>query len=581
MRIRETPVSGKSGSRIGAVRKRTISAVLCAATVALAMAAFPAFAGAVTLAPLLGPVTATPGMTSAELKATIYPYGADTHYRFEYGTTSSYGTSVPTPDGDAGSAAYPATVSEMQTISGLQPNTTYHYRIVASNSLGSATGPEAADKTFTTTGTPPVVTAEPASPISGGFTLNGTVNPQGAATTYRFEYGTTTAYGTNIPVPDASVGSGSTAVAVSQNLTGLLPNTTYHFRLSARHGSGTPVTTTDQTFLTPPSGPAPPTAVVSAPVATASGAQLKGAINPNGVDTHYHFEFGLTTVYGQNLPETDADVGSGSSAVAVGQEVTGLQPNTTYHYRIVAENAEGPDQSTDQSFKTLPLAPVVAALPFTESTAGWSLNGTVNAEGAATTYHFQFGITTAYGSNVPATDASAGSGASAISVTQLVESLPPGVPYHYRLVAHNAGGTSTSNDEEFVTPSTPETPETPATTTPLPTPVITPPPPPTTMPSNHFTAKAAVVKGAAATMQVGVPDAGSVSAAGKGLKTVKVSAGGPGSVTLKLKLSAAGMAKLRKAHGHRLTVKVKITFQPTGGSAGVTSKSVTFRLGGT
>jgi phosphodiesterase/alkaline phosphatase D-like protein len=493
------------------------------------MAALPALAGAVTLAPLLGPVTATPGMTNATLNATIYPYGADTQYHFEYGTTTSYGTSVPVPAGDAGSAAYPTTVSEMQTIGGLQPNTTYHYRLVASNSLGSATGPEAADKTFTTTGTPPVVTAEPASPIAGGFTLSGTVNPEGAATTYRFEYGTTTAYGTNIPVPDASAGSGSTAAVVSQNVTGLLPNTTYHFRLSARHGSGTPVTTTDQTFLTPPSGPAPPTAVVSAPVESAGGAQLKGVINPNGVDTHYHFEFGLTTTYGQNLPDPDADVGSGSSAVSVSQEVTGLQPNTTYHYRVVAESAEGPGQSTDQTFKTLPLAPVVTALPFTESTSGWSLNGTVNAEGAATTYHFQFGITTAYGSNVPATDASAGSSTSAISVTQLVESLPPGVPYHYRLVAHNAGGTSTSNDEEFVTPSTPETPETPEAPPAapvLPGPVIAPPPTPA--PSSQITARAAAVKGAVATMKVAVPGAGTVSASGKGLKAVKVSAKGPG-----------------------------------------------------
>ncbi len=219
MNARETPQDRGARSRIAAARRRAARAVLYGSAMSLALAALPALAGAVTLAPLLGPVTATPSMTGATLNATIYPYGADTHYRFEYGPTSSYGTSVPVPDGDAGSAAYPTAVQETQTIAGLSPSTTYHYRLVASNSVGPATGPEAADKTFTTTATPPSVAADPATPIAGGFNLSGTVNPEGTATTYRFEYGTTTTYGTTVPVPDGSAGSGSTAVPVSEDVT--------------------------------------------------------------------------------------------------------------------------------------------------------------------------------------------------------------------------------------------------------------------------------------------------------------------------------------------------------------------------
>jgi hypothetical protein len=246
MSIRETPRGREATSRIDATRRRAARAVCCTLAMAVVMAAFPALAGAFVLAPLLGPVTATPSATGATLNATIYPYGADTHYRFEYGPTSSYGTSVPVPDGDAGSAAYPATVSEMQTIGGLSSNTTYHYRLVASNSVGPATGPEAADKTFTTTAAPPVVVASAAAPIAGGFNLSGTINPEGTAASYRFEYGTTTSYGTNVPVPDGNAGSGSAAVPVSEDVTGLLPNTTYHFRLSAAHSTGAAVTTSDQ-----------------------------------------------------------------------------------------------------------------------------------------------------------------------------------------------------------------------------------------------------------------------------------------------------------------------------------------------
>jgi hypothetical protein len=577
MRSREAPRGRGVRSKIGTTRWRARHVLICTTAIVLVLAAFPALAGAITLAPLLGPVTATPSTNGATLNATIYPYGADTHYRFEYGPTSSYETNVPVPDGDAGAADYPATVQETQTISGLSSNTTYHYRLVASNSLGSASGPEAADKTFTTTSAPPVAAAGSATPIAGGFNLSGTVNPEGTVATYRFEYGTSTTYGTNVPMPDGSAGSGSAAVPVSEDVTALLPNTTYHFRLSA-HGSGPAVTTADQTFTTPPSGPAPPSAVVSPPLATAGGFKLEGAINPNGVATHYHFEFGETTAYGENLPEPDADIGAGSSAVAVSQEATGLLPNKTYHYRVVAANAEGPGASTDQTFTTPPAAPVVTATPFTESAAGWSLNGTVNANGGATTYHFQFGITTAYGSNVPATDASAGGGTSAIAVTQLVASLPPGVPYHYRLVAHNAGGTSISNDEEFVTPTAATIAEAPAASAVLTKPALLLAPAPPL--SNHLTVKTPIVKGAAATLQISVPGAGAVSATGKGLKAVTAISKGQGIVTLKVKLNGAGMARLKKAPNDKLTVKVEISFQPGDGSAGRTSKTVTFRGGG-
>jgi hypothetical protein len=575
MKVRENRRSGAATARIGAARHRALRALLCVAAIAASLAAFPAFAGAVTLAPLLGPVTATPTTTGATLRATIYPYGADTHYRFEFGRTTAYGTSAPVPDGDAGSAAYPATVSEMETISGLDSGTTYHYRLVASNSLGSATGPEAADKTFTTTATPPTVADDPATPIAGGVTLGGTVNPAGTAASYRFEYGTTTAYGTNVPVPDASAGSGSADVPVSEDVTGLLPNTTYHFRLSATHSGGPAVTTGDRTFTTPPSGPAPPSAVVAAPVATAGGFELEGAINPNGVDTHYHFEFGETIAYGQDLPELDANIGAGEDAIAVSQEVSGLLPNTTYHYRVVAGNTEGPGVSGDRTFTTPPDPPVVTATPFSESATGWSLNGTVNPNGGDTTYHFQFGITAAYGSNVPATDADAGSGTSPIAITQLVASLPPGVPYHYRLVAHNAGGTSTSNDEEFVTPSTPPSPGGSQPPVALTSPLLLSA---ATTPSSKFTLKAPIAKGAAAKLRVDLPGAGKVSASGKGLKPTTATATGPGVVTLKLALSGAGMTRLRQAPGRKLAIKVKVAFQPSGGAVGTASKTVIFKL---
>jgi hypothetical protein len=86
----------------------------------------------------------------------------------------------------------------------------------------------------------PVATTGAASSIaSTAATLNGSVNPGGAATTYWFQYGTTTAYGSTAPSPAASAGSGTAARAVSVRLGGLRRRTTYTYRLVAQSSSGT------------------------------------------------------------------------------------------------------------------------------------------------------------------------------------------------------------------------------------------------------------------------------------------------------------------------------------------------------
>jgi predicted lipoprotein with Yx(FWY)xxD motif len=105
----------------------------------LPAALFAAPAAAV-IAPVVqnsAPATVSGGV---ELRGKIYTYENDTHYRFEYGTTTAYGTSAPVPDGDAGVQPI-ATVA--QTISGLAPNTVYHYRLVASNEGGTGESPDA------------------------------------------------------------------------------------------------------------------------------------------------------------------------------------------------------------------------------------------------------------------------------------------------------------------------------------------------------------------------------------------------------------------------------------------------------
>jgi hypothetical protein len=109
--------------------------------------------------------------------------------------------------------------------------------------------PAGAEGVVTKVQGPSAVTAPASAITSKGATLNGTVTPStGAATTYVFEYGTTTAYGAKVPVPNGPVGASTQAV--SQAISGLAPNTTYHFRLVAS-GLGFTPAGADVSFKTP------------------------------------------------------------------------------------------------------------------------------------------------------------------------------------------------------------------------------------------------------------------------------------------------------------------------------------------
>lgn len=97
---------------------------------------------------------------------------------------------------------------------------------------------------------PTVTTAAATAVTWSSATLNGTVNPQGTATSYRFQYGETIAYGTTTPT--TSAGAGSAGVAVTAALTGLTAQRTYHYRLVALRGDAVVATGADMTFTTAP-----------------------------------------------------------------------------------------------------------------------------------------------------------------------------------------------------------------------------------------------------------------------------------------------------------------------------------------
>jgi hypothetical protein len=132
-------------------------------------------------------------------------------------------------------------------ISGLSASTTYHFRIVATNSSGTVHGADQAVTTLSATGPPVVVTNAATSVATSSATLNGTVDPHGLTTNVHFQYGRTTSYGS--ATANHSL-SGDNYENASANIIALSESTTYHFRVVATNSADTTYGS-DKTFRTP------------------------------------------------------------------------------------------------------------------------------------------------------------------------------------------------------------------------------------------------------------------------------------------------------------------------------------------
>jgi len=281
------------------------------------------------------------------LNGTVNPNGSEAKTYFEYGTTTAYGSKTTETNAGSGTSAVEKNIG----LSGLSPNTTYHYRMVANNENPATS--YGSDMTFTTVGLPGVTTkaGEPDPATGKAATLNAFIDPNGQSTTYQFEYGTTSGvYTTTVPIPAESAGSELTGKAVSYKISGLTRGTQYYFRVTATNASGK-VNGAQESFVTQD---VPTATTGKASALKVNGATLNGVVGANGLTTKYQFEYGTTTSYGSKAPVSPV-TGSGS----VGQEISGLAAGTLYHFRLVAENAFGTTYGADATFTTLATPPVI------------------------------------------------------------------------------------------------------------------------------------------------------------------------------------------------------------------------------
>jgi NHL repeat len=315
---------------------------------------------------------------SAKLEAKVNPvFQEGATYEFEYATGENAkklleeGKGTPVPNGAGGlpeeSNEPDAVVVEVFS---LRPGQTYYYRVVAENQASRNPGNINKGKPvrgkieeFTPYAVPKAVTIAGAQSVTQtSATLSGTVDPEGAPTTYYFEYiseagyraalakGIANPYEEGETTAPVSAGTGEVAEAVGPiPATGLLPGETYRYALVATNQFGARGTGAEYTFTTLSALP-PVVSTGGASAISQNSATLSGTVGTNGLQTSYGFE--IATEPNHYGPATGLGAIGGAATEEVHVALGELQPGTTYYYRITATNADGTVQGQPGSFTT-------------------------------------------------------------------------------------------------------------------------------------------------------------------------------------------------------------------------------------
>jgi len=241
---------------------------------------------------------------------------------------------------------------------------------------------------------PPLVSAAAATGVTvDAATLNGNVNPNGNATTVWFEWGTSSTLASYTATASQSIGSGAASLAITANLSGLIQNTTYYYRVCANSSADQPKSSI-VSFTTGTPAAAPTVQTFAPSGVTTSAATLNGGVNPNGLVTTAWFEWGTSATLASYTATANQSIGSGVASVSITANLIGLASSTTYYYRACGSSSAGTIRGSitlliTQTPGIPPSVQTLGATGITTTTA--TLNATVNPNSLATLAFFEWG----------------------------------------------------------------------------------------------------------------------------------------------------------------------------------------------
>ncbi len=148
----------------------------------------------------------------------------------------------------------------------------------------------------------------------------------------------------------ATAALGQEKEAVEAPVSELLPNTTYTYCLRAFNEAGEEALGAPESFTTLAEKPG--VSGVSISLVQSNNATVNAQIDTGGLRTTYRVQYGTTSLYG--LESTEASLSEDAGTQTVSVFLSGLQPASEYHFRIVAENTKGGAESSDGVFTTFP-----------------------------------------------------------------------------------------------------------------------------------------------------------------------------------------------------------------------------------
>lgn len=284
--------------------------------------------------------------------------------------------------------------------------------------------------------------------------LSGTVDPTDVNTYWEFEISTDGSNWSGFNYINPPLDANSGAHEVTMDLGNLEDGVTYFVRLSAFSEGNQYFSPQPNPEFTTLDLPDPAVSIDPPSSVTGTSAHFSGAIdtkapagNPPESEVSWHFECtpecpGL--VGGTVVPDS-----SDPDGTTVEADTSGLKPGVAYQVTLSTRNAADSVSAGPETFTTSAIGPTLSSISAHPLYREATLNGRIDAGGAETTYHFDYGPTTAYGRSTPERTVPAGN--EIVKVAADILGLAPGTAYHYHLVTDNSAGTADSGDRSFRT----------------------------------------------------------------------------------------------------------------------------------